>query len=395
MHTQKQKALKTVLASSLFISLLSAPLGLLSQSSGPLLVLKPHCILPKESCPTFSVENLDTLRTDRLSTGDILDVDVVLQASTPSDVRTIRAWLSYNPAELEARSVELLPALTAPIPGESIIDAEKGLVKIGGGIVATLSAGETSIARVTFRVRNALKDSRISYYGFASNGTGETSVQNASGQGILSVQPASLLVDLSDTVASSIPPPLTAPSPSPPVQSTGTPLPSPMAGGQNSAFSLLQPQFVKLTTQGRDILVGWESLRSSQLAGYNVYYGTVSGLYLQRRSIPATTNSLILRDLEAGTQYFVAVRGYDANSTETAFSQEEAVVVGRPETSTSPLSEDPSAGNYGENPIESNSGKIITGETGISEMMLVLCVVSALIGTGFAVWRQHSIPFSR
>ena len=37
--------------------------------------------------------------------------------------------------------------------------------------------------------------------------------------------------------------------------------------------------------------LGWEGLNSSQLKAYNVYYGTTSGKYIQRRSIDNSTTT--------------------------------------------------------------------------------------------------------
>ncbi len=386
MRTQKNTHLTRVLVAMTAAALLM-PVTALAQSSDPLLLLKPHCILPKDRCPTYAIDSLDTVRTERLKEGDILDIDIVISTQKPADAVTIRSWLTYDPTVLEARMIELLPSINAPIPGESVIDAKEGVVKIGGGTSGQLVAGETSIARVTFRVLTVSADTRISFKGYAPAGTGETSVSNQNGAGILSVQPASLMVDLSDAPIVSSSSMNTAS-----VSSSPTVTPPQGATPSNSAFSLLQPQFLRVTTKDKDIFVGWDPLRSSQLVGYNVYYGTVSGLYLQRRSIPSTTSSLVIRDLEPGAQYFVAVRGYDANSLETAFSQEAAIVVGKPETSTSPLSQEMTTPARGDNPLKANNSPSITGETGLSDMILALCFLSALIGTGFALRRQFSLP---
>lgn len=168
-------------------------------------------------------------------------------------------------------------------------------------------------------------------------------------------------------------------------------VPSPTDPGA-SAFSILQVQNVRVTSQGDSLFIGWDPLQSSALAGYNVYYGTVSGRYIQRRGLPAESTSLVVRSLETGTQYFVSVRGFSAQNEETAFSQEASVVIGRPETSTAPLSVNQVENVPEGNPVESRGGGSVTGETGMSETMIVLLVLAGIIGTGLAWRRQLLLP---
>ncbi|HRH94185.1 MAG TPA: fibronectin type III domain-containing protein, partial [Candidatus Peribacteria bacterium] len=168
----------------------------------------------------------------------------------------------------------------------------------------------------------------------------------------------------------------------------GTPI-----GGANSAFTLLQVQNVRVTSKDTNIFLGWQGLTSTDLAGYNVYYGTVSGKYINRRSVPDTSASLVIRDLEPGTQYFLAVRAFNSKNQETVFSHEVSIIVGKPESSSSPLA----AVNESdlppeENPIEVHNGKNISGETGMSSTFALLALASAGVGTFFAWRRQLHLP---
>jgi hypothetical protein len=156
----------------------------------------------------------------------------------------------------------------------------------------------------------------------------------------------------------------------------------------NALFPLLQIQNLRVTTQGRNLLVAWQPLGSSALKGYNVYYGTVSGQYIQRRSIPISPPSLTIRDLEPNTQYFVAVRGFAEGNTETAFTQEASVIIGKPETASSPLITSGEDLTSPENPLEVRERTIISGESGPTSTLLLFLFLSACIGTALAARRS-------
>jgi hypothetical protein len=148
-------------------------------------------------------------------------------------------------------------------------------------------------------------------------------------------------------------------------------------------------QRVQVTTRNQDVFLGWQALKSSELKGYNVYYGTVSGRYMQRKSLPGSATSLVLRDLEPDATYFFAIRAFNNADKESAFSQEVSVTVGKPETSTAPLTTVISDMTAPEgNPVESQGGTTVTGETGTGDTLVVLLLISAVIGTAFAFHRQ-------
>ena len=65
----------------------------------------------------------------------------------------------------------------------------------------------------------------------------------------------------------------------------------------------------------------------NDLAGYRVFYGTVSGNYSNSVSISdARAVSHTIRGLPAGA-YYVAVRAYDASNNESAASAEASKTV--------------------------------------------------------------------
>ncbi len=361
----------------------------------PMLFLAPHCTEEdRDDCESFDVKDPQTLITGPLAVGDLLDIDVVLRTPEPGKVAAVRSWLSYHPGILEARSVELTDAVTLPMPGEQDIDASRGLVRIGGGTEGKLKDIETPIARITFRVLMAQPNAMISFVNFFPDNSGETSVIDATQTPLLVTEPAKLelkFVEVQSSSSSSTSSSSSSTS-SGAFDSSSSSVPSSSSTSsstdESSTFKILQIQNLRITSQGDSLFIGWDPLRSTELTGYNVYYGTVSGRYIQRRGLGTDSTSLVVRNLETGVQYFVAVRGFNANNDETAFSQEASVVIGRPETSTAPLSANQIENVPDSNPVETRGGETVTGETGMSETLIVLLGIAAMVGTALA-WRRQ------
>lgn len=403
-----------------------------AQAPSVMLLMAPHCAEKDRTlCPKFAVKDAAHHTTAELAVGDLLDLDVALligdpsvrQAGSSNMVQIVRASIKYDTAVLEARSVELLSALPAPFPGEQNIDASAGIVRIGGATKGAITAADTVIARVTFRVLAAPSDTVLAFHGFSENGLGQTAV-NAAGapkgnepgvlppppcldgfigceEGItplLSVEPSKLFVDVKGVsvvpvvstagassssskgaIAASVEPGTGQ------TTSAGTQAPSmiPPPQPSPSSFPLLQVQNVVASTKDHEVYVGWTALPSSELRGYNVYYGTVSGRYIQRHSVPSEETSFVIRDLEPGTTYYVAVRAFNGQGLESAFSQEVSVVVGTPGSAVNPVVFDAAR-----NAVTKRMTSKVVGDTGTADTVAVLLLLSALIGTGFAFRRQ-------
>jgi len=67
------------------------------------------------------------------------------------------------------------------------------------------------------------------------------------------------------------------------------------------------------------ITLGWNKNSESDIAGYNVYYGRVSGDYTRLETVTATTARIGVRGTR--TVYF-AVTAFDADGLESAVSAE-------------------------------------------------------------------------
>jgi len=158
--------------------------------------------------------------------------------------------------------------------------------------------------------------------------------------------------------------------------SSSTSVVPPVSG---TAFALLQVRNVRITTEGTSLYVAWDPLASSQLKAYNLYYGTTTGRYIQRKIVSGDSTSMAIRGLPEKTTYFVAIRALSLQDEESAFSQEVAVEVGNPKTSTAPLTGDL---------LATRTPVTVPGETGMSSVITLVLLISAITGTALASRRQ-------
>lgn len=381
------KLLATGIVLSVMLSMTATAFAL--DPTETMLRLQPHCMeTDRTKCAQFDIADAKSLTTAPLSTGDLLDIDVVVLSPTPTKILAIRSWLTYDPAVLEVRDVQLLPALANPIPTENTADPQNKVIKIGGGTDNKLTVKEAAIARITMSVKSDAANTEISFAQFKEDGTGLTGVlsNDQSVPSLLTIEPAKLSVVMKNAgTVSSISSSSSVASMNSAMSSSESSITTGTSG--ESTFTKLQVQNTRVTSSDTSLFVGWDALKSSELVGYNVYYGTISGRYIQRRTLNKESASLTIRGLESGVQYFVSVRGINGSNEETAFSDEAAVVIGRPETSTAPLFDKQNGGPDG-NPVETRGGQVVTGESGMGEMMLAFLILSAVIGTGFAARRN-------
>ncbi len=158
-----------------------------------------------------------------------------------------------------------------------------------------------------------------------------------------------------------------------------------------TAFSILQVRNVRVTTEGSTIFLAWDPLQSSQLKGYNVYYGTTTGRYIQRKTVNPESTSMAIRAMTEGETYYLSVRALNTLDEESAFSQEVSVEVGNPKSSTSPLTGDLTQEAFPTNPLEGTTGSktsTLPGETGVPSVVVLLLLLSAVTGTVLAARRQ-------
>lgn len=375
---------------------------------GPSPDIKGMMELTEGTCHTFEVRDPSALQTPTLKIGDTLDMDIIITNPSNSAISRFRTWIAYDSTILQG--LEITPSSLFPIrtPGESDFITTDGIAKISGSTTSSVSLPKFSVARVRFLV---LKDSEEGTPLIFTETTGDSNAKTGvfvgtspSEQNILSSTIGSLFVRLTGakTSVSSLntssvhsqssnndttttngthDAAITTTSSISSLSSSSSEA-SKNTGVIQKAFSILQIFGLRVTTEGSSVFLAWDALPSSELAGYNVYYGTVSGRYIQRRSVDKGANSLTLRALPVGTTYYFAVRGYNSANEETTFSQEVGISVGNPKTSTAPLSANALPTKTPE------TGGNISGETGVTSTMLIIVFCCASVGTIIAMRRQ-------
>ncbi len=424
----------TLLAASSVATIVVPSLALAAESDTRL-ELRPHCIdgdvenvfggpVPdnpfmtkptKGTCHEYEVRDPETRQTNILTEGDILDMDLVVRNPNGKSIERVRAWLAYDPELLAGDSIEIDPGFTQPVPDEQIFSSADGFIKIGASTDTASNASTVVVARIRMHVTSvAQAQTIISFFNASADAEGETVVTTLDGageeQGLLFPPLGSLLVRLAmpQTTGPS-PAPQSAPTSSaasssittPPVASSAAQVISSAssaptaissaAASTSGVFAMLQVLHLRATTEGTSVYLAWDALKSADLIGYNVYYGTTSGEYIQKRSVDKNSTTLTVRNLVPGTRYYFAVRGVSKDS-ETDFSQEVAITVGKPETSTSPLfASTVNQGPQGKTPKTSGS---VAGNTGLPSSLVLFFILSASIGTVLALRRQL-IAFQR
>lgn len=343
-----------------------------------------------EGCATFDVRDPENLQTQVLDPGDTLDMDLVIHNPDREPIERFRAWIAYDASVLNGVDVIVSPDFPVPTPGENSF--EEGFLKISG------TAGEPTtdeiivVARVRMQVAQPrFEGSPLTYFdlsGTAESRTGIFARNGADESNVLIANPGYLFVRFDPdgsqqassaaSIASS-----SSIAPSSPMQASS--IASSIPAANDTVFAMLQVQGLRVTTEGSSVFLAWDALPSTELAGYNVYYGTTMGSYIQRRGVEKSATSITIRALPEGSTYYFAVRGANASGQETEFSQEVGISVGKPRTSTSPLS----ANSLPAGTPETNGS--VAGETGISSALLAFLTLSAVIGTVLAFRRQWAV----
>lgn len=302
-------------------------------------------------CTSFDVKDPQTLQTPALSIGDTLDIDVVIDNPSAQHIKRARAWLSYDPNMLEGVSIDINETFSLVTPDERAFSESEGYVKMEAS--AEDSGPNTKkvlFARLTFRVieTNPI-GTPITFHD--AQPSGHTVIMTAQGDEEAYIQkeePGVLLVRFATEnilddgscvrdedceehvciagVCQEPPaPPTPTPTPTPTPVPTPTPLlPNGAVCSENSecqsticstgicvpqvdptppiaqtsdrtTFSLLQIRNVRVTTDGTSVFLAWDPLQSSLLKAYNIYYGTTSGRYIQRRTIDKSETSITIR----------------------------------------------------------------------------------------------------
>ncbi len=268
-------------------------------------------------------------------------VDVVLKNPGQQNVISVRSWLNYDPAILEALNVDSsASSFTLSAPGEDTISAGEGRVKIGrSNITGGVNDIETTVVTVRFRVLGAYEgNTTISFYDYQVSELGHTSI-NIIDQGfpvnILGEEPESIQMKLNPG-AGYEPAPLPEPEPTPTPEPEPTLTPTPGIGGEPFAYDLMRPTNLMVNTGAGYVDLKWNAFFDSARIGFNIYYGKNSGQYTRRRSV-GNVNSYRLNDLINNETYYFAITAYDQFNRESDYSNEVGVIVNQPLSSTHPF----------------------------------------------------------
>lgn len=380
-----------------------------AQDAAPTLFLRPHCEEEDQTlCDTFEASDPSTLVTPTLERGALLDLDLVLSNPTEESIAKLRVWLSYDADALNGMTMTLSPFFPDIVPGETDFTPLSGYAKIAASAVAGAepSTAILPVARLVFTVKEDASASAtpLSFYDQRSGTQGHTFVSTVSApdQNLLSDPLGTLIVQLAapeQATASSA----NAASASSTYTASASSASMPATDSQGS-FTQIQMQNLRVGTKDDRLYATWDLLNHPRLQGYNLYFGTIKGQYLQRRSVSVASRGTVISGLPAGKTYFVSVRGVDDENQETAFSNEAMVEIGNA-TSASPaitgslsdIGVATPADTAPRNPIEDPRRPLesgVPGKSGSSSALLLLLLGSAVIGTLLAFRRQMTAESS-
>ena len=399
---------------SIFIVLLTAaaiPVGVTAVAPDVTIKLRPHC--ESTMCPDFPRFDSETFITNGLKVGDMLDIDIILSNPTAQPIQSVQSWLEYDSSILEGVDVRISDSFPLVAPGEQAFaprpgsgqapDSDRG--KIGASNVSGgMKDAEIVFARVTFKVLKETEETvKIGFHDFSLLGQeGKTKVLVIEGgrtANILKTRPDDLRLFFGEgSPSGSVPtPPITQPPvTNPPVATppvTTLPITQPPVTQPyptDPTFVALQPQGLRVMTEGDppspDGLRGagkvyliWNPVSDPRVVGYNIYYGTVSGRYIQRRTVSTETTGVTIRNLPVGTRYYFAVTAFNAQGQDSEYSYEVAVTVGDPASSIAPFTLEAGMGGSSIDGSAIGGGGKVPGGTG---MPLIALVAVAVISFG-------------
>lgn len=410
--------------------------SVLAQESGQKawLYLRPHCETPQtlepmanvgtiadvlrespDGCANYRIRDPQTQETDELAVGSTLDMDLVLFNPSHAPLSAVHAALSYDPQVLDGMRIELGTGLPIPTPNAQDFLPNEGIMKVSasanpGGEPIN---GLITVARIQFMIKRhpragltpmgfddiqpGILQGRTQVVGLVG-GTEANIISSELGSLVVKTTPgqsssaqtssASTQSSASSSTETSSTTSLSSASA---VSSTSNVTPPPE---ERTAFVLLQVQNVRVGTEGGSISVTWDPVNSVNTAGYNIYYGTEKGRYIQRRSVDAASLSHVIRGLPVNAIYYLAVRAYNDRNEESAFSREVMIKTGDPRSSTAPLLLSDTGPN-GQNPLSGDLTGDVPGETGVATNALIIIACVAIVGTAFAFRRQLAARSNR
>ncbi len=247
--------------------------------------------------------------------GDELEIDIKLINPSEQKLVSIRSWLSYDPTKLEGIEIKTYEDFDLVAPGEKVFDKDNKRVKIGlANSLGGVSVRETVIATVKFKVL-ASDDIKLDFYDYQISELGHTNANI-----IEDNLPINVLKESPEGIR---------------ITGTGVPV-----GGEPKSVKKQEniemlgiPEGLKITTGPNYAELMWDKKDG---LGYNIYYSNQSGYYMHMIDAGGldTYHVTGLNDEET---YYFAIKSYDIKGNESPYSDEVAIVINHPETSTAPL----------------------------------------------------------
>jgi hypothetical protein len=263
----------------------------------------------------------------QFSQGQEFTIDVIIKNPGQAGVISARTWLEYNANHLEGISIDTSNTpYTLAAPGEDGFDAGAGHVKIGrsnigGGAKDTI----VTLAKIKFKVKT---DSKVSTalkpHDYQLTELGHNSIniiEDGFPVNILSTRPNDVIISLNANAGG---------------VGGGTVTPPVIIEPPLTPQGLLRPDNVWVNTGLGYAELKWDFVADPNRVGYHVYYGKSSGHYSRRRTL-GNVNSARIDGLNNGEAYFFALTAYDRAANESDYSNEVAVIIGQPLSSTAPF----------------------------------------------------------
>ena len=204
---------------TLVAAVLLAPLPALAATPDTVVFFRPHCDAQSEegdtilgpipdveelvslgdtSCSSFEVEDPQTLKTQPLRAGDVLNFDVAIRNPSKQPINHVRSWVAYDPNVFEGIRIEISPNFPMVTPGESDFDHANGyaMIEASNDAEGANQAGILAVARIQLRAKIAPESGTfISFYDAQRGGhTAVTTKENGTDEYIVGEEPGGLHV---------------------------------------------------------------------------------------------------------------------------------------------------------------------------------------------------------
>lgn len=351
--------------SSLIIAVLTfAPSLTFAASADAELELKLKC--PEgQTCPEpEKLEGKLRLKTP-FKKDDQFIIEVTLKNPGQQNITSVQSWLNYDATKLEGISIEPTNRFDLVAPGEKDFDSENNRVKIGlASTTGGVNEQELTIASLTFKVLTGGKGlTEISFYDYQVSELGHTNaniIEDNFPVNILAKAPDSLEIPLNEAVP-------TEPVGGPPI----------VEKPEVIAVPIERPAGVTLSTGHQYGYLNWQPVSDIRVVGYHIYYGTKSGYYMHRKNV-GNVNAFYITDLQNDIRYYFAITAFDAQGNESDYSDETAVIINHPATSTSPMIAIPR--------------DLKRAETGPTSMLIIItALIAGTIGIVFAMPKRKKL----